>query len=235
MKQRCSVVAVDGLIGCGKSTLVNELGVALGPTCLIMQEPDERSGANPYLADYYKEPTKWALTMQVHLLAMRFRMHMHAQWHAMQGYGPAIIDRPYQGDTCFARLQLKRGIMAQREFDSYQLIYHAMTASVLQPTVFIRVLASPTVCQERIAKRLELRDGRKCESGISLDYLQDLDRELDHMISVLKYQGVIVFDVPWAADRDSPETRKQTVEDLAERILAIAPPDIFLDLHRRTL
>jgi len=229
------VIIVEGLISGGKTTLTKELGAALGDTTLILIEPDEKEDANPYLSDYYGSPERWSFTMQCHLLAVRYRMHLHAQWHAMEGRGHSVLDRSYFGDTAFARLQLALGLMPPREFDTYARLYHAMTATVLLPTVCLRVLVSPEVAAQRIVKRQEKQTGRKCESAIDLDYLRGLDREIDHMVNVLRQQGVTVLDVPWDEDRDSPETRQSAVEGLASRIKGLEPTDLFLDMHRRAV
>tara|TARA_Y100000310_G_scaffold91693_5_gene89182 strand:+ start:6841 stop:7548 length:708 start_codon:yes stop_codon:yes gene_type:complete len=234
MKQRGKVIIVEGLIGSGKTTLSRELGAALGTNSLTLFEPDEKENGNPYLADYYGDPARWSFVLQVHQLQARFRMHLQAQWHAMQGFGHAVLDRSYFGDTAFARLQVKDGLMTDREFETYSSIYHAMTASVLLPNVCVRVLASPEICNRRVAKRMTEEQGRACESAIELSYLQGLEREIDHMVGVLRAQGVTVLDVPWDVDRDSAETRAGAVEALAARISALTPPDFFLDMHRRT-
>ena len=236
--KRKKVVIVEGLIGSGKTTLSRELGKALGETALTLFEPDEKGadgGGNPYLADYYADPARWSFVLQVHQLQARYRMHLQAQWHAMQGFGHAVLDRSYFGDTAFARLQVKEGKMSQREFGTYTSIYQAMTASVLLPNVCVRVLASPEVCAARVAKRMTVETGRQCESVIPIEYLQGLEQEIDHMCGVLRSQGVTIFDMPWDTDRDSPETRQAAVEALAARITALNPPDFFLDLHRRTV
>lgn len=226
---------VEGLISGGKTTLTRELGKALGDDTLVLIEPDEKGGINPYLGDYYCASARWSFTMQCHLLALRYRMHLHAQWHTMQGHGHAILDRSYFGDTAFARLQLAMGLMEEREFKTYASLYHAMTANVLLPSVCLRVLVSPKVAYSRIAKRMERETGRKCEVTVTLDYLKSLDREIDHMVGVLRRQGVTVLDVPWDEERDSEETRRAAVEGLAARIAGLTPPDMFLDMHRRTV
>lgn len=232
---RRKVVIVEGLIGGGKTSLSRELGQALGPKTLTLFEPDEKGGKNPYLADYYEDAQRWSFVFQVHMLQARYRMHLNAQWHAMEGHGHAILDRSFYGDTAFARLQVKGGLMSEREFGTYQSIYHAMTAGVLLPNVCIRVLVSPETCAQRIQKRMEAETGRTCESVIDLDYLRGLDREIEHMVGVLRSQGVTVIDVPWDDDRSTPEARRPVVEALAARIEQLDAPDYFLDLHRRTI
>jgi len=235
MSARKKVVIVEGLISGGKTTLTRELGRALGDTTLVLVEPDEKNDANPYLADYYGDSKRWSFTMQCHLLALRFRMHLNAQWYALQGHGHAVLDRSYFGDTCFARLQLALGLMSQREFDTYAALYKSMTASVMLPTVCLRVLVSPDTAIRRIQSRMEKETGRKCESVVSVEYLRGLDREIDHMTQTLRMMGVPVLDVPWDVDRDMPEQRAATVQALAARIEALQPPDLFLDAHRRAV
>lgn len=232
---RGKTVIVEGLIGSGKTTLSRELAAALGDTTLVLYEPDEKQDANPYLADYYADPARWGFTLQIHQLQARFRMHLHAQWHAMQGFGHAVLDRSYFGDTAFSRLQHQLGWVSDREYETYTSIYHAMTASVLLPNVCVRILVSPQTCNNRISKRMKTEKGRKCEQAIDLDYLKALDHEIDHMVGVLRQQGVNILDVPWDENRDTPSIRQSAVEGLADRIQAIQPPDLFLDMHRRSL
>ncbi len=238
---RPKVVIVEGLIGSGKTTLSRELGVALGSGTLTLFEPDEKGGTdqgggNPYLSDYYDDPERWSFVLQVHQLQARYRMHLQAQWHAMQGVGHAVLDRSYFGDTAFARLQLRNGTMSQREFDTYGSIYHAMTASVMLPNICVRILTSPEICNERVGRRMKVETGRTCEEAIDLDYLRGLEQEIDHMVGVLRNMGVTVLDVPWDVDRESPASRSAAVEALAARIHNLASPvNGFLDLHRRTL
>ena len=236
MKERTSkVIIVEGLIGGGKTSLSRELAQALGPNTLVLFEPDEKGDANPYLADYYKNPARWAFPLQIHQLQARYRMHLHAQWHAMQDFGHAVLDRSYFGDTAFARLQHKLGWMEDREFTTYSSAYHAMTASVMLPNVCVRILVTPETCNRRIAKRMTSEKGRKCEEAVDLDYLKALDQEIDHMVAVLRSQGVTIIDIPWDTDRDTPEARRSAVEGLAARIQSVAPTDFFLDMHRRSL
>jgi deoxyadenosine/deoxycytidine kinase len=212
-----------------------ELARALGPNTLLLMEPDEKDEANPYLSDFYLDPKRWALTMQVHLLQARYAQQLQAQWHVINGKGHAVLDRSYFGDTCFARLQLQMGAMSPREFNTYQRIYHAMTASVMLPTLCIRLLVAPDIAHDRISRRMSQREGRLCESTIDLKYLVDLDKQIANMSSILRQQGVSVIDMPWDMDRDTEEQRMFAIKSLAARIAEVEPLDEFLDLHRRTV
>ena len=238
MTDTYKVIIVEGLIGAGKSDFSAMLGSALddvspNPTCLVLNEPDERQGANPYLTDYYADQARYAFTMQAHLLQARFRMHLQAQWHVMQGIGHAVLDRSYFGDVCFARLQVRDGHMDEREFATYASLYEAMTCFVRLPTVCVRLLVSPAVANDRIRRRAEVREGRRSELGSPEGYLVRLDEEIGKMVDELRLGGVQIYEFAWDEDRPADETRFRAVLALAERIHHLRPPDPFLALHRR--
>jgi deoxyadenosine/deoxycytidine kinase len=235
MIRKHKVIIIEGLIAAGKSSISREMGKILGEDTLVLLEPDEKKELNPYLSEFYENQPRYAFTMQVHLLQARYRMHLQAQWHVMNGCGNAILDRSYFGDTAFARLQFKNGSMTEKEFNTYKSIYHAMTASVMLPNICIRLLVSPEVSLQRINKRKQTQTGRKCESVIDINYLKALDKEIDHMMSVLVKQGVTVIDMPWDEDRSTSSDREFTVRALVSRIQELEPVDWFLDLHRRTI
>lgn len=226
-----SVFIIEGIIGAGKTTFAKLLSEEL--ECEWLQEPDEKNG-NPYLTNFYADQKRWALTMQLHLLNTRFRMHKHAQWTTMQTKKDVIIDRSYFGDTAFARLQLKNGTMSQDEYNTYCMSYHNMTSNVLLPQVCIHLLTTPEVSANRIKKRMEIQTGRKCEDVIDLQYLRDLNDEEHLMIETLEKQGVRVFKIPWNKEKTSEEI-KESITDLCKELKNYTPPDMLLDLHRRTI
>ena len=226
-----NVIIIEGIIGTGKTTFAKILSDEL--KCEWLQEPDEKNG-NPYLSKFYEDPKRWAFTMQLHLLNTRYRMHKFAQWNTLQSNKNVIIDRSYFGDTAFARLQLKNGTMTQDEFDSYSMCYHNMTSNVLLPQFCVHLIAKPNVCANRIQKRMEIQTGRKCENAIDLQYLIDLEKEEDNMINVLEKQGVTVLRIDWNNDKSKEEIRIYAKE-VIQKIKDHSKPDIFLDLHRRTM
>ena len=235
--ERGRVVVVEGIIGAGKSSFSKELSAHLGENTLYLQEPDEKNNANPYLSKFYKDPSRWAYTMQTHLLQMRYKMHLNAQWHSMTTGDFAVLDRSYFGDTAFANLQLSMGDMTQEEFDTYQSIYHAMTASVLLPTFCVHLKVNPKVAQQRINSRMLAQTGRKCESAISLKYLEDLEFHENNVVDALGRQGVRVLTIDWNEDRGNPDLRHDTIFMIAEYIknFETGSDNCLLDLHRRAV
>ena len=229
------VTIVEGIIGAGKSTFSKELAKALGGDTLLLLEPDEKNNANPYLSSFYEDQERWAFTMQVHLLQARYKMHLNAQWHAMNGNGNAVLDRSYFGDTAFARLQIQNGVMTENEFETYRGIYHSMTSTVLLPNFCVHLIVDPNVAIERIKNRMEEETGRKCETTIDMGYLCSLHEQNLYMINVLNSQGVDIIEVPWDQDLGRESARADTVQRVADRILSAPSPSPFLDLHRRTI
>ena len=225
------VFIIEGIIGAGKTTFSRLLSEHLD--CEWLQEPDEKNG-NPYLKHFYNDQQRYAFTMQIHLLNTRFRMHKHAQWSSMQTGKNTIIDRSYFGDTAFARLQLKNGTMSEDEYNTYCMCYHNMTSNVLLPQICIHLVTTPEVSSERIRSRMEKQTGRKCESGIDLQYLHDLDKEENLMIDTLERQGVKIFKLEWNEEKTEDEI-KDSIKKLCVEIESYTPPDMLLDLHRRTI
>jgi deoxyadenosine kinase len=233
-------VIVEGLIGIGKSSLVSDLGAALdreldlkrGQRTLILLEPDEANG-NPYLADFYADKQRWGFTMQIRLLAKRFQMQLQAAMWAESGQGPAIVDRSYFGDTCFAHMLHESGDIDDRDFETYEQIYSGMTFFAKYPSICIRLMSPPHLVAQRIQRRMEEREGRKCENVIDLDYLRALDTRITTTTTILREMGVQVLDYPWEVSRPTEESRAEAVEGLVHYIKEWHPNDAFLDRHRR--
>lgn len=228
-------IVIEGLIASGKTVLSHELADGLGEGTLVCTEPDEKGGVNPYLADYYKDAARWSFPMQTHLLGLRYQIHQYAQWHCLSTGGYAVIDRSLPGDVSFAHVQRRLGLMTEKEFATYQQLYHIMLEGVHLPNICIRLLVNPETSLKRIQKRMVDETGRVCEDSVSLEYLQMLDEEITHMVQVLNQQGVVILDVPWDVDRDTPEAREESIKALVSRIDGVAIADPFLDIHRRTI
>lgn len=225
------VIIVEGIIGAGKTTFSEILSKKL--ECMWLQEPDEKKG-NPYLAKFYNDPQRWALTMQLHLLNTRFRMHKHAQWNALQSGSNVVIDRSYFGDTAFARLQLKNGTLSEEEFETYAMSYHNMTSSVLLPQICIYLQTDPKVSQERINKRMTIQLGRTCENAIDLKYLQDLEVEETDMINTLEKQGVKIIRMDWNEEKNK-EDIENSIEELVKQLHEYTEPNLLGNIYRRSI
>lgn len=181
-------VCIEGNIGAGKSSLAEALAKpgacpCLGNSVIVQREPAE--GVNPYLSDYYREPARYALGMQVYLLSKRRRMQMAAQALCLAGQASVIADRSYFGDRCFAEVQRDLGYFSEADFSTYLSLHKDMQAELLYPSAFVWLETPMALCQRRIARRRSEIAGRECEAGISLDYLRRLGAAIDRMMHAM--------------------------------------------------
>ena len=189
----------------------------------ICQNPAD--GTNPYPDDYYRDPARWAFEMQMFLLTRRYRAQKYAQGKVRHKGGFVVLDRSYYGDVCFANVQLLMGYFTRRDYETY-LSHHTDMKVHLEPPAVAIFLNVPTeTCKERINRRLSVKEGRRCESGISLEYLNSLDREIDKLADGMA-PCTLVKRLAWGGNRSEDEiagmcggfalgikARKQTVHD----------------------
>lgn len=155
-------IAVAGNIGVGKSTLVD----------LISQELDwtpfyEPVTENPYLSDFYEDMQAWGFHSQIYFLMRRLRIHRKL----MDMKGSVIQDRSvYEDAEIFARNLYLQNAINQRDYETYQELYHVLVEFLPPPDLVIYLRASVITLVERIGKR-----GRDYEKTISTEYLADLN------------------------------------------------------------
>jgi len=219
------VIRVEGIIGAGKTTFSEKLANSLDG--IWLREPDEKDG-NPYLERFYNDPNRWALTMQLHLLNTRYRMHQRAQWNVLQNGSNVILDRSYYGDTAFARLQLKNKTIDRDEYNTYSLAYKNMTSNVMFPNFCIHLQIDPEVSSYRIQKRMQSQTGRQCENVIDLKYLKNLQEEEAIVIDVLKQQGVQIISVDWNKDMTDDDINLYC-QNIANQIKTTDIRDLFIN------
>jgi deoxyadenosine/deoxycytidine kinase len=155
-------VAVAGNIGVGKSTLVAKLCDNLG-----WQPYYEPVAENPYLEDFYADMRAWAFQSQTFFLTHRLRMHLDL----LEDPKSVIQDRSvYEDAEVFATNLFRQGEISERDYSTYRKLYKLLCDMLHPPDLVIYLRASVPVLQRRIAQR-----GRDFESGISDDYLQQLN------------------------------------------------------------
>jgi deoxyadenosine/deoxycytidine kinase len=156
-------IAVAGNIGVGKSTLVDLLSKELGWTPFY-----EPVTENPYLSDFYDDMQTWGFHSQIYFLMRRLRIHRKL----MDIKGSVIQDRSvYEDAEIFARNLYFQNAINQRDYDTYQELYHVLVEFLPPPDLVIYLRASEKTLVDRISKR-----GRDYEQMISVDYLADLNQ-----------------------------------------------------------
>ena len=188
-------IGTAGLIGVGKTTLADALGLHLGLD--VHHEPLED---NVYLEDFYADTARWSFAMQVYLLNRRFQQHQEIIW---RGRG-AVQDRTIYEDSIFARVLVDMHLMHPRDYDTYVGLYRNLSNFMCRPTAIVYLHATPEACHARIACR-----ARSCENVISLEYLQRLYRAYEEFVANIA-NTIPVIRVDWEHYGD--------IERLAEAI-----------------
>jgi deoxyadenosine/deoxycytidine kinase len=216
------LVIVEGLIGAGKSSFCAELGNQLRNAHVFLEPDEQTEESNPYLADFYGDPERWAFTMQIHLMQSRYRTHLQAQQVIKLYEVDAVIDRSIYGDVCFARLQRDLGTMPEREFQTYLDLYESLLApNIKQPDICVWLNVSVDIAFKRVLSRMEQREGRRCEAAIDKDYLFALDEKIKSTVQELSSQGVEIIEIPWDDNRPEPTDRLQYVQQVANQTLHV--------------
>lgn len=192
------VIAVEGIIGAGKSTLTEKLAEALKLRPIF--EPVD---SNPYLKDFYDNPKRWAFPMQIELMANRLALQQLAAFEATSigGYNGAILDRSLPGDRVFCKLHYLAGNISEREWLTYEKMHEYMTCNIKTPTLVLFLDVEPETAFERVKKR-----ARSAEVTVDLEYLKTLRKGyLDLLIDIESGQhswstGMSVRRVAWNID-----------------------------------
>jgi deoxyadenosine/deoxycytidine kinase len=174
-------VAVAGTIGAGKTSLVAWLVRRYGLTPFY--EPNE---TNPYLADFYRDMTRWAFHSQCFFLAHKLELHQELE----RSRTPAVIDRTiYEDAEIFARNLYAQRHMQKRDWAVYERLYAGIRHALRPPDILIAL-----TCPLRTAKRRIRQRGRAMESAIPDAYLSRLHRLYDRWFSTYDLSPIVTID-----------------------------------------
>lgn len=151
-------VVVEGPIGVGKTSLARRLAEKTGAATLL-EKPEE----NPFLAKFYQDPLRHALSVQLFFLFQRINeVRDLAQMDMFRS--STVADYLFEKDALFARLNLSND-----EFALYQNIYQGLAPQAPAPDLVIYLQAPPETLIDRVWKR-----AHAWERPISEDYLTRL-------------------------------------------------------------
>jgi deoxyguanosine kinase len=151
-------IAIEGVIGVGKTTLARLLQPALNAQLLL-----EVFEENPFLSDFYADRARYAFQTQIFFLLSRYRQQ-HQVVARLLERGPVLSDYTFAKDRLFARLNLSGDELA-----TYERLHAALAENVVVPDLIVYLYADPSVLMERIAVR-----DRPYERGMSRAYIEGL-------------------------------------------------------------
>ncbi len=151
---------------------------------------------NPYLEDYYKDIPRWSYNLETYFLAQRFKDVLEIT----RSREVIIQDRTlFEGVYIFVANNKAMGNLSQRDYDTYMEIFNLMMKMVKAPDLLIYLRSSVPHLVSRIQKR-----GRDYEQGMSLEYLDGLNRRYEDWIASYK-DPLLVIEADNLDFQNSPE------------------------------
>jgi len=193
------LIAIDGPIGAGKTSLSRLLAAELGAR-LMLEVVEE----NPFLAPFYSDPERYAFSVQTFFLLSRYKRAQELTQGSLF-FPHTVADYLFDKDFIFASLNLRGD-----EWRLYTSLYEQLSPRVLRPDLTVYLRAAPELLLTRIAQR-----GRPFERDIGADYLHRLGEAYDRYFET--YEGPL--HVVEAADYDfvnNPLHREAVFKQLIE-------------------
>ena len=209
-------VAIDGVIGVGKSSLARLLQPAFGADLLL-----EVFEENPFLSDFYGDRARYAFQTQIFFLLSRY--HQQRAAPGMVEQGPLIADYTFAKDALFARINLKGDDLVL-----YHRLHDALAEKVLAPDLIVYLRAPTPVLLDRIAQR-----GRPYERQMDPAYIAALGDAYDDFFAATDgprgQPPVLTLETEGLDFVNSPEDLRQITERI-QTALGVAAVQVPLPL-----
>lgn len=160
-------IAVDGVIGVGKTTLTNMI-VEQFKGKAVYEEVEE----NPFLADFYQDPMRFAFQTQIFFLLSRYRQQQEIPQRELF-HQLVVADYTFWKDKIFAYLNLE-----DRELFLYEKIATLLERDIPKPDLVVYLKSTP----ERLMQNIKRR-GRYFERTMSYEYIQALNKSYNNFFN----------------------------------------------------
>ncbi len=176
--QKHYYIAVEGVIGVGKTTLARLCQPDFQAETLL-----EVFEENPFLARFYQDRKRYAFQTQIFFLLSRYQQQ-HEAIPAALARGNLISDYTFDKDQIFARLNIEAD-----ELGMYERVHSIMATKIVKPDLVVYLRADTDTLMERIA----LRD-RSYERAMERDYIAALGRTYDDFFAHYGAAPVLTLD-----------------------------------------
>lgn len=173
------LVAIEGCIGVGKTSLANKLAETFASNIML-----EQVDQNPFLTKFYREPRKNALATQLFFLLQRVEQLKTLQKDDLfqtNYVADFLIDK----DPLFARVNL-----TNEEYELYQQVYDSLILEPPKPDLVIYLQAPIDTLIERIQQR-----GRLFEQTIDARYLEKINRAYSEYFYYYDASPLLIINV----------------------------------------
>ena len=171
-------IAIDGVIGVGKTTLVNMLSQRFSGKAVyeIVEE-------NPFLADFYQDPKRYAFQTQMFFLLSRYRQQQELPQRELF-HQLLVSDYIFAKDKIFAYLNLE-----DSELFLYEKIVKMMERDIPKPDLVIYLKSSP----DRLMKNIKKRD-RPFERKMKFEYIDSLNKAYNNFFNLYDATPLLIIN-----------------------------------------
>ncbi len=154
-------IAIEGVIGVGKTTLARLLQPAFDAKLLL-----EIFEENPFLSDFYSDRARYAFQTQIFFLLSRYHQQRKGVRKALNEKPWLISDYTFEKDKLFAEVNLEGD-----ELEMYYRVHEALAEKIAKPDLIVYLQADTEVLMHRIAQR-----DRPYERQMEINYIDILNQ-----------------------------------------------------------
>ena len=174
-------LAVEGVIGVGKTSLVHRLRSERGGIrCL------ERFEENPFLVGgFYQDMERHAFNTETYFLLSRFHQQREVVQELAEGPEPVFSDYLFEKSRVFAEITLSRP-----DFEIWHRLFEALAPEVPEPELVVYLRAETNALLDRIRTR-----NRPFERDITRTYIDRLNAAYDAFFDLYDRGKLLIIDV----------------------------------------
>ncbi|NOZ49373.1 MAG: deoxynucleoside kinase [Chloroflexi bacterium] len=171
-------IAIEGVIGVGKTTLARMIAPVLNAEILL-----EVFEENPFLSHFYTDRRRYAFQTQIFFLISRYHQQYKVIPQTLE-HSRLVSDYIFDKDQLFARLNLENDELAV-----YDRVQKILGSQIQTPDLVVYLRADTDILMQRIAYR-----DRSYERNMSPDYIDALRQAYEAFFREYSQAPVLTID-----------------------------------------
>lgn len=200
-------LAIEGVIGVGKTTLARQLQASFQSNLLL-----EVFEENPFLSDFYGDRARYAFQTQIFFLLSRYHQQNGSVPQMITDGHDLITDYTFEKDSLFASINLQGD-----ELQMYYRVHEALAEKIPLPNLIVYLRADSDVLMQRITMR-----DRPYERSMERAYIEQLNHAYDNFFlnnTAAQLSPVLVLDTNEINYVHSPEDRQWVENRIRQRLM----------------
>lgn len=171
-------IAIEGVIGAGKTSLCRKLGEVLQAKVVLEQFEE-----NPFLKDFYRDTERYAFQTQIFFLLTRYKQQRElAQADLFHRF--LVTDYIFEKDKIFAYLNLQ-----DEELKLYETLVGSIQQHIPVPDLVVYLQSSVP----RLMSNIKTRN-RSYETEMSEAYIRDLNEAYNYFFFRYKTTPLLIVN-----------------------------------------